>query len=134
MEEKKTYYYDQEHSLNFLEMAFRTDRRKLIKNPDGYGKGTSDCGDAVGIFLKLKDDRIESVTYEVDGCMNTNACANAVAELSEGKTLEEAWKITPAHIIGYLKTLPPENEHCAELAIEAFYLALSNLEINKKTN
>ncbi|MBN1930219.1 MAG: iron-sulfur cluster assembly scaffold protein [Desulfobacterales bacterium] len=128
------FYYDQGYSLDFLEMAFRTDRRKLIKNPDGYGKGTSDCGDAVGIFLKLKGDRIESVTYEVDGCMNTNACANAMAELSEGKTIDEAREITSGHIIGYLKTLPPENAHCAELAIEAFHLALSNIERNKKTN
>ena len=27
----------QDHSLNYLEMAFRHDRRKRVTNPDGYG-------------------------------------------------------------------------------------------------
>jgi len=57
--------------------------------------------------------------------LNTNACANTVARLGEGKSLEGAWEITPEMIIEYLETLPSHETHCAELAVGAFYLALS---------
>ena len=58
----------------------------------------------------------------------TGDCANTVAELTEGKKVEAAWEITPENVIDYLETLPPENHHCAELAVGAFYLALSNYQ------
>ena len=114
MEEQKFSFW-QDHSRQYLEMAFCFDRRKTIKNPDGYGKKTGSCGDTVEIFLTVRADRIESVFYEIDGCRNTNACANAVAELSEGKTVDEAWEIMPDDIIDYLETLPSENYHSCDL-------------------
>jgi len=116
----------QDHSLRYLEMAFRTDRREIIGRPDGYGKRTGECGDTVEMFLTVRGDRIASVSFDTDGCMSTNACANTVAELAEGKSLDEAWDISTEDVIKYLETLPPENIHCAELAVGAFYLALAN--------
>ena len=131
--EVQKFNFWQDHSRQYLEMAFRFDRRKTINNPDGYGKKTGSCGDTVEMFLIVRNDRIESVFYEIDGCRNTNACANTVAELSEGKTVDEAWEIMPDDVIDYLKTLPKENYHCAELSMGAFYLALASLQ-KKKTN
>ncbi len=116
------------HSLHYMEMAYRSDRRKKIKHPDGYGKRTGDCGDTVEIFLCGQQGHIQSVSFETNGCMNTNACANTVVELVEGKKVEDAWEITPDDVIAYLKTLPPQNTHCAELAVGALYLALTNLQ------
>jgi nitrogen fixation NifU-like protein len=116
----------QDHSLHYLEMAFRSDRRERTANPDAYGKRTGVCGDTVEFFLTLRDGRIESVCFDTDGCMNTNACANTVAHLVEGKTIEQAWEITPEQIVEFLQTLPPAEVHCAELAAGAFYRALSN--------
>jgi nitrogen fixation NifU-like protein len=49
--------------------------------------------------------------------------------LVEGKAVEAveaAWEITPEDVVAYLETLPPENMHCAELAVGALYLALRN--------
>jgi nitrogen fixation NifU-like protein len=122
----------QDHSLRYLEMAFRTDRREIIERPDGYGKRTGECGDTVEMFLTVRGDRIASVSFDTDGCMSTNACANTVAELAEGKSLESAWDITTEDVIKYLETLPAENIHCAELAIGAFYLALANYKDIKR--
>lgn len=118
----------QAHSLRYLEMAFRSDRRGTIAHPDGYGKRTGDCADTVEMYLVIRDGRIRSVSYETNGCMNTNACANTVAELIEGKDVESAWEITPEDVIEYLETLPPQNHHCAELAVGALYLALRNFQ------
>jgi nitrogen fixation protein NifU and related proteins len=114
------------HSKNYLEMALRPDRRKRIENPDAYGKRTGDCGDTVEFFLSVKDDKIYRAMFDADGCMNTSACANTVSSLSEGKTITEAWEIKAEDIIQFLETLPPDEHHCAELAIGAFYLALGN--------
>ena len=70
---------------------------------------------------------IEEVTaFDVDGCLNTNACCNTVAEFAEGKTVGEAWDISPEDVIRYLETLPKAQYHCAELGVGAFYLALSD--------
>jgi nitrogen fixation NifU-like protein len=116
------------HSRHYLEMAFRTDRRVVIKQPDGYGKRNGDCGDTVEMYLSIRNGCIQSVSFETDGCLSTNACANTVAELTKGKEVEAAWEITPENVIDYLETLPPENFHCAELAVGAFYLALTNYQ------
>ena len=123
----------QDHSMRYLEMAFRNDRRAVISNPDGYGKRTGDCTDTVEIYLTVRDGLIQSVSYETNGCMNTNACANTVAELIEGKDVETAWEITSEDVIDYLETLPSENNHCAELAVGALYQALINFQDNQRT-
>jgi nitrogen fixation protein NifU and related proteins len=116
----------QGHSMCYLEMAFRTDRQERLENPDAYGKRTGECGDTVEFFLMVRNGFISNVSYEIDGCMNTNACANAVAEMIEGKPVENAWDITPEKVIVFLDTLPPQSYHCAELAVGALYLALSD--------
>lgn len=116
----------QSHSMRFLEMAFRTDRQETIRHPDGYGEKTGDCGDSLAVYLSLKNDRIDAVSYRLNGCMHTNACANAIAEMCGNKTLSEAWEIAPEDVIAFLETIPEDHYHCAELAVGAFYLALAD--------
>lgn len=115
-----------EHSYRFLEMAFRTDKCSIPTNPHGYGKRTGECGDTIEMFVTVRDNRIESVNYRCEGCINTRACGSTVACMAEGKSIEHAWEITPEIIVKYLETLPGEESHCAELAVGAFYLALNN--------
>ena len=128
----KKFDFWQGHSLRYLEMAFRTDRREVISHPDAYGKRTGECGDTVEIYLTIRNSRIQSVSYETNGCMSTNACANTVAELIEGKHVESAWELTPEDVVKYLQTLPSENTHCAELAVGALYRALRNFQELKR--
>lgn len=115
-----------EHSITFLEMAFRTDRRRRMLRSAGKGFQKGDCGDSVEIFVQIQAGRVQEVAYDMDGCMNTNACANAVAELTEGRTVEDAWKVTPEDVASFLQSLPPGHFHCAELAVGAFYRALAD--------
>lgn len=120
------------HSKQYLEMAFGYERRRRIPHPDGYGKRTGDCGDTVEIFLRVKDGRIFQTFFDIDGCINTAACAGTVAVLSENRTMAEAWDISVETIVAYLETLPAEHYHCAELAAGAFFLALSNHMANQR--
>ena len=123
----------QDHSLHFLEMAFRTDRRERLEKPDGYGKKTGSCGDTVEFFLNLDGDRIRTLAYDINGCLNTNACCNTVVELVDGKTLDTAWEVTPEQVSDFLESLPDDHFHCAELVVGTFYLALSNARENRRS-
>jgi len=118
----------QDHSSHYLEMALKTDNREILEKPDGIGKSTGDCGDTVEFYLNIQNDLIEHISFQVQGCMNTTACANTVVFLATGKSIEDAWKIAPEDVINYLETLPEDHIHCAELTIGAFYLALSNYQ------
>jgi nitrogen fixation NifU-like protein len=84
------------------------------------------------MYLYIRSRRIRSVSFNTDGCINTNACCNTVARLAEGKSVEDAWSIAPENVIDYLETLAPENYHCAELAVGALYLALSDYQGNRR--
>lgn len=130
--EEKRFNFLQDHSLKYLEMALRTDRQESMENPDGHAKRTGDCGDTVELFLSVRENIIGDLSFLVNGCMNTTACCNTVAQLVKGKQVEDAWDITPEAVISFLETLPPNHAHCAELAVGALYLALSNYqELNR---
>jgi len=119
------------HSLKFIEMALKTDRIERVAHPDGYGKRTGDCGDTVEFFLNRQKDIITSVSFSVQGCLNTIACCNTVSRFVENNTVESAWGISPDQVKDFLETLPKGHYHCAELAVGALYLALTDLRHNK---
>ena len=119
----------QDHSLEYLEMALKMDDRKRMTAPHGYGKRTGECGDTVEFFIMAKDGKIDEISYDIDGCKNTNACANTIVRLADNLAMGDAWeKVTPEAVIDFLKTLPNNETHCAELAAGAFYLALKEAE------
>jgi len=116
------------HSEKFLEMAFDNQRSERVENPDGYGFRKGDCGDSVAFYLTMKNSNLEFVSYDVNGCVNTNACAATISRLTEGKSIDEAWDLTPEKIVDFLETLPEHEMHCAELTAGAFFLALKDFQ------
>jgi nitrogen fixation NifU-like protein len=120
------------HTRKYLEMAFRSDHREKLYSADAHGIKTGDCGDTVEFFLMIRDNHIKAVSYDIDGCINTNACANAIIDLIIEKSLNEAWEVTPEDVIEYLGSLPKDNYHCAELASGALYLSLADANQNQR--
>ena len=114
----------EEHSPHFQEMVSRVDRYGILEKPDGYGKRVGDCGDTIEMFLSIRGGQLQMVTFKVEGCANTVACGNTVSFLMEGRTITDAWQLTPENVIHYLETLESDHHHCAELAVGAFYNAL----------
>jgi nitrogen fixation protein NifU and related proteins len=119
----------QKHSLSFLEMALRADKRERLRPASGHGLAQGACGDTVEIFIQVRDDCIGGASFETDGCLYTIACANTVVHLVEGKSLQYAQNLEPESIHGFLQTLPQEEFHCAELAVEALRMALANIPL-----
>ncbi|MFT5700197.1 MAG: nitrogen fixation NifU-like protein [Desulforhopalus sp.] len=117
-----------DHSREYLSMAYMWDRRQELDNPDGSGKKTGDCGDTITMYLKVDNGVVEQLCFELDGCINTSACCNVVASMVENQPVAAGWDITPAEVIEYLGTLPEDHHHCAELAVGTFYLCLADYE------
>ena len=103
-----------------------------MERPEGSGRKKGDCGDTITLYLAVKDGIITDVNFELEGCLNTSACCNALAVLVEGKMVDESWETNPNDIIQFLETLPQDHHHCAELAIGAFYLALADYNERKE--
>ena len=131
--QKETSDFWQDHSLIFLEMAFRSDRRERLDKPDGYGKKIGDCGDTVEFFINLDGETISSLSYDINGCLNTNACCNAVVSLVDGQPVDSAWEVTPEQVADTLQSLPDDHFHCAELVVGTLYLALANARENLRS-
>ncbi|HEX5680587.1 MAG TPA: iron-sulfur cluster assembly scaffold protein [Desulfobacterales bacterium] len=129
---EKPFDFLQDHSTAFLEMAFATDRMEPLEDPDGEARHTGDCGDTVTMSLKLGGGVIARVAFQVQGCLNTVASSNAVAELVEGRSPAEAWEVTPERVIDFLQTLPPGHHHCAELAVGALHRALADMRSKQR--
>jgi len=117
----------QDHSERFLLMAYQYERNRKLEMPDGQAVKTGVCGDSVTIYIAFSGERLDDLTYELQGCLYTNACCNSLAEMAVGQLLDNCWKITPEDLIDDLKTLPEDHYHCAELVVGTFYLALRQI-------
>lgn len=96
-----------------------------IKNPNGVGKaGNPVCGDVMYIYIKVKDDIITDIKFETFGCAAAIATSSIVTELAKGKKIEEAMRIDNRTVSQELGGLPPQKEHCSNLAADALKEAI----------
>ncbi|MCP3921370.1 MAG: iron-sulfur cluster assembly scaffold protein [Desulfobacterales bacterium] len=121
-----------EVSEKFLEFGLKTSEKKILKDFDGYGKAKGECGDTIEYYIKIEDEVLVSVKYNIDGCINSNACANALIHLSNGKSIKQTLAITPSDIEIFLESLPKNEFHCAEMAVEAMKGAMKYYFKNSK--
>lgn len=69
------------------------------ENPRNYGEmaeadvhvegGNPGCGDLITIYLKIKDGKLEKISYVGEGCTISQAAASMLTEMVQGKTIEE---------------------------------------------
>ncbi len=96
-----------------------------IPRPDGVGViGDPSCGDCIRIYIKVKEERLSNIKFEVYGCPAAIATTSVLTEMALGKTLEEALAITPQDIAGQLGGLPDLKMHCSNLGTAALYQAI----------
>ncbi|KJS81763.1 MAG: nitrogen fixation protein NifU [Peptococcaceae bacterium BICA1-8] len=97
----------------------------IIEDADGIGTlGDPDCGDFIKVFIKVTNDCITDIKFQIVGCPAAIACGSAMTEISMGKTIDEAYEIVDDTIIDYLGGLPEEKAHCSNLGAGALHRAI----------
>jgi len=87
-----------------------------IENPSVQVAYTGPCGDTMEVCLRIESNVIKEAKFQAIGCAGAFSSASALMEMVNGKTLEEAEKITEENIIGFLEGIPKQKIHCACLA------------------
>ena len=104
-----------------------------IKNADGVGTvGNPVCGDLMTFYIKIKDNKLKTIKFKTFGCVAAIAVASIVSEMAEGKTIEQAMKITNKMVAKKLGGLPPKKFHCSNLGADALHKAIENYSKKKK--
>ncbi len=85
------------------------------------------CFDRVRIFVKLRGDIIEKITYQTRGCSGTIAACSAMSKMAPGMTLKQAAGIEGNVIAESLGGVPERKQHSMDLAAEALRTVISKL-------
>ncbi len=100
---------------------------EVLERVDGIGMlGDPDCGDFIKVYIKVENDRITGICFQIKGCPAAIACGSVMTELALGLTLDEAVEITGEDILDNLGELPAGKEHCSNLGVGALYEAIAN--------
>ncbi len=100
-----------------------------IINYDGKGVvGNIKCGDEMIVVIKVdkKNNIITDCKWKTYGCASAIASTSVLSEIVKGKTLEEAYKITPKDIKEELGGLPEHKVHCSVLGDKALRAAIDD--------
>lgn len=99
----------------------------VIEDADGIGEvGNAKCGDIMKMYLKIKNGVIEEVRFHTFGCGSAIATSSMATEMIQGKTVEEALKLSNKAVVEALDGLPSHKLHCSVLAEEAVKAAVKD--------
>jgi len=96
-----------------------------IVDADQVSEMTGTCGDTMSICLKVEQDIIRDIRYQVLGCPGAVASAMAVADLVKGKTVAEANRLNDGDVFRLLEEIPAQKHHCIQLAVKTLHKALA---------
>ncbi len=96
-----------------------------IDDANGIGEiGDPSCGDFMRVYIKVEDEIVKDVKYQIRGCPASIACASAMSELAMGKRLDDVMVITDEDIIAALDGLPEYKVHCSALGASGLHMAI----------
>ncbi len=83
------------------------------------------CGDVLKLTLCLEGGRITRIRFLAKGCVPVMACASAITELVQGKTLKQAREVSREALVQAVGSLPEASAHASQLALDTLRAALN---------
>jgi nitrogen fixation NifU-like protein len=102
----------------------------ILPNADQCSEMTGSCGDTMEVYVKVQDNIIQDVRYQVMGCAGAVSAAMAAVDIVKGKTIAEAKKLTDGDVFRLLEEIPVKKHHCIQLAVKTLLKALQEYEGN----
>jgi nitrogen fixation NifU-like protein len=103
----------------------------VMEDADEHARMRGSCGDTMEMYIRVKDDRVELVTYVTDGCSSSSVAGSFASELAMGKTFTEVLDMTGADVLHEIGTFPKAEEHCAHLAITTLQEAVNSFLVEQ---
>ncbi|MFA5137687.1 MAG: iron-sulfur cluster assembly scaffold protein [Elusimicrobiota bacterium] len=99
------------------------------RDTDGVGLvGDPACGDQMRLWICVRSGRVARIAFKSLGCPGAIATSSMLTVLAEGRTLEEAKKITDDDVIEALGGIPEKKKHCSLLGVRALQAAIADYE------
>jgi len=103
-----------------------------MPDADGIGNaGNPRCGDTMRLYIRVRDGVITESRFKTQGCGAAVAASSMTTVLIQGKTLEDAARLTNRDVVEALGGLPPEKLDCSVLARESVLTALADYYVRK---
>jgi nitrogen fixation NifU-like protein len=96
---------------------------------DGYAVvGDPACGDQMKLWIAVQGGTIARIAFRSFGCPGAIATSSMLTALAEGKTVEEARRITDDDVVEALGGIPERKRHCSLLGVRALRAAIEDWE------
>ena len=114
-------------SVKVIEHFMNPQNVGQMLDADGEGVcGDPTCGDFLTVYIKVNQNRIEDISFQVFGCPSAIATSSMATVLAKGKSLEEALQLKDEDVILALGGLPQDKQHCSNLGIQALHKAVDD--------
>jgi nitrogen fixation NifU-like protein len=117
---------DAGYSEKAVNYYLETPHLGVIENADQVSEMTGTCGDTIKVYLKIENDRISDVKYQIMGCPGSISAAMAAGDLVRGRTVDEALALNDGDVFHYLEEIPVKKHHCIQLAVKALIGAIQS--------
>jgi len=100
-----------------------------LPRADGFGLvGDPSCGDQMKLWIAVCGGRIAEIAFKSFGCPGAIATSSMLTALAEGKSIEEAKRITDDDVVEALGGIPEKKRHCSLLGVRALQAAIEDWE------
>jgi nitrogen fixation NifU-like protein len=96
---------------------------------DGVGmEGNLQCGDQMMVVIKVDKEKevITDCQWKTYGCASAIASTSILSEMVKGRTLDDAFNISPKEVAQELGGLPDHKIHCSVLGDKALRAAIND--------
>jgi nitrogen fixation NifU-like protein len=90
------------------------------------------CGDILELSVRLEETKLEGkrivdIRFRAKGCVPAMACASALTELIQGKSIEQARQVSREELVRKVGGLPLASAHASHLAMDTLAALLRGL-------